>query len=197
MITNERADDTRKGPGACQAKISLFGAALLNSGLRASHFMAGLLAKMRLDCQSMTRNSFIWRMLIAEYVGTMLLVLVGCAATVSGWNEDHSISLVGVALTFGILIAGLIVVTCPPSYYSFIVDCWISHIFWSEVSLHWIETQPKYYENRMKHIQLQVESSENVLEYFFAKLFIWFLTGKLILLVVEPYRASCSVIVNF
>ena len=71
-------------------------------------------AKMRaiFGCDELSKNRDIWRMLIAEFVGTMMLVLIGCASCVEGWNEQYSVSLVAVALTFGIIIATLAQVCC-------------------------------------------------------------------------------------
>jgi len=63
--------------------------------------------KMRsmLGCKEFSKNRDIWRMLIAEFVGTMFLVLIGCSSCVEGWAEQYSVSIVQVALSFGVTIA--------------------------------------------------------------------------------------------
>ena len=50
----------------------------------------------------------IWRMLIAEFVGTMFLVLIGCAACVKGWDQSYSPTKIQVAISFGITIATMV-----------------------------------------------------------------------------------------
>jgi len=64
-------------------------------------------AKMRsiFGCEEICKNRDIWRMLIAEYVGTLFLVLFGCASCVDGWADQYSPSMVQVALAFGVTIA--------------------------------------------------------------------------------------------
>lgn len=60
-------------------------------------------------CSEFSKNRDIWRMVIAEFIGTLLLVLLGCSSTVEGWNDQPSSQmLVQVALTFGIIVAGII-----------------------------------------------------------------------------------------
>jgi aquaporin related protein len=44
-------------------------------------------------------------MLLAEFLGTMFLVFVGCASTVDGWDSGNSPHLIEVAIAFGITIA--------------------------------------------------------------------------------------------
>ena len=44
-------------------------------------------------------------MLVAEFVGPLFLVLIGCASCVEGWNESYSPHIVQVAISFGITIA--------------------------------------------------------------------------------------------
>lgn len=69
------------------------------------------------------KNPKIWRMLIAELVGTLFLVLIGCSSCVKGWDKQEEIKnniekaldadpiasiptdFVQVALTFGLTIA--------------------------------------------------------------------------------------------
>ena len=53
-------------------------------------------------------------MLIAEFIGTMFLVLIGCASCVKGWDGDSSTSSptkIQVAISFGITIATMIQVS--------------------------------------------------------------------------------------
>lgn len=52
-----------------------------------------------------TENRNIWRMLVAEFLGTFLLVMIGCGSCMA-W-DDHSPSIVQIALTFGLLVATL------------------------------------------------------------------------------------------
>jgi len=56
-------------------------------------------------CEEFSKNRNVWRTLMAEFVGTMFLVLVGCASCVEGWNKDYKANIVQVALSFGITIA--------------------------------------------------------------------------------------------
>jgi len=56
--------------------------------------------------QDITDNRNIWRMLIAEFLGTMLLVSIGIAST-TGWGGGYEPSIVQIALTFGLVVATL------------------------------------------------------------------------------------------
>lgn len=56
-------------------------------------------------CEEFSKNRDIWRMLMAEFVGPLFLVLIGCASCVEGWNEAYSPHIVQVALSFGVTIA--------------------------------------------------------------------------------------------
>lgn len=64
-------------------------------------------ARMRtvFGCEELSKNRDIWRMLVAEFVGPLFLVLIGCASCVEGWNESYSPHIVQVAISFGITIA--------------------------------------------------------------------------------------------
>lgn len=55
--------------------------------------------------QDVTDNRNIWRMLIAEFVGTLLLVMIGIGSTI-GWGSEGP-SIVQIALTFGLVVATL------------------------------------------------------------------------------------------
>ncbi|ODM86811.1 Aquaporin AQPAe.a [Orchesella cincta] len=57
------------------------------------------------------RNKHLWRMLLAEFIGTLLLVFIGCGSCISwggnqpaasGWDKP---SIVQIALCFGIAVA--------------------------------------------------------------------------------------------
>ncbi|KFB43007.1 AGAP008842-PA-like protein [Anopheles sinensis] len=52
-----------------------------------------------------TENRNIWRMLIAEFLGTFLLVSIGIGST-TGWT-DYSPTLTQIAFTFGLVVATL------------------------------------------------------------------------------------------
>ena len=56
--------------------------------------------------QDITDNRNIWRMLVAEFLGTFLLVSIGIAST-TGWTSDYNPSIVQIALTFGLVVATL------------------------------------------------------------------------------------------
>lgn len=49
-----------------------------------------------------TDNSNIWRSLVGEFIGTLMLVLVGCGSVVA---IGSSPSFVQIALTFGLVVA--------------------------------------------------------------------------------------------
>uniref|UniRef100_U5ENE4 Putative aquaporin 4 n=1 Tax=Corethrella appendiculata TaxID=1370023 RepID=U5ENE4_9DIPT len=53
-----------------------------------------------------TDNRNIWRMLIAEFLGTFLLVSIGIGSTI-GWGGDYAPSMTQIALTFGLVVATL------------------------------------------------------------------------------------------
>jgi len=80
-----------------------------NSKLKSNCFMA-FLSKMGSMCgvKELSKNRDIWRMLIAEFVGTMFLVLIGCAACVKGWDQSYSPTKIQVAISFGITIATMV-----------------------------------------------------------------------------------------
>lgn len=56
--------------------------------------------------QDITDNRNIWRMLIAEFLGTLLLVSIGIAST-TGWGDDYKPTITQIALTFGLVVATL------------------------------------------------------------------------------------------
>lgn len=53
-----------------------------------------------------TDNRNIWRILIAEFLGTFLLVSIGISSTI-GWGDGYSPSVPQIALTFGLVVATL------------------------------------------------------------------------------------------
>lgn len=52
-----------------------------------------------------TDNRNIWKALLAEFIGTLLLVAIGIGST-TGW-PDYSPTLVQIAFTFGLVVATL------------------------------------------------------------------------------------------
>ncbi|GLV40995.1 drip [Carabus blaptoides fortunei] len=62
-------------------------------------------SKSFLGLSDITDNRHIWRMLIAEFLGTFILVFIGCGSTMAWDNQAPSI--VQIALTFGLLVATL------------------------------------------------------------------------------------------
>lgn len=56
--------------------------------------------------QDITDNRNIWRMLIAEFLGTLLLVSIGIAST-TGWGNGYAPSIPQIALCFGLIVATL------------------------------------------------------------------------------------------
>lgn len=53
-----------------------------------------------------TDNRNIWRILIAEFLGTFLLVSIGIGSTI-GWGDGYAPSVPQIALTFGLVVATL------------------------------------------------------------------------------------------
>ncbi|KAG5675059.1 hypothetical protein PVAND_004996 [Polypedilum vanderplanki] len=56
--------------------------------------------------QDITDNRNIWRMLVAEFLGTLLLVSIGIAST-TGWGNGYEPSIPQIALCFGLVVATL------------------------------------------------------------------------------------------
>lgn len=52
-----------------------------------------------------TDNRNIWRILIAECLGTFLLVSIGIGSTTGGFEEGYTPSVLHIAFTFGLLVA--------------------------------------------------------------------------------------------
>lgn len=47
----------------------------------------------------------LWRAVLAELIGTLLLVFVGCTACLADWKENYAPSVVQIAFAFGITVA--------------------------------------------------------------------------------------------
>lgn len=56
--------------------------------------------------QDITDNRNIWRMLIAEFLGTLLLVMIGIGSA-TAWPGTGGATMVQIALTFGLVVATL------------------------------------------------------------------------------------------
>lgn len=52
-------------------------------------------------------NRKIWKILLAEFLGTFFLVSVGIASTTAAWEDGYKPSMVQIALTFGLVVATL------------------------------------------------------------------------------------------
>lgn len=54
-----------------------------------------------------TNNRKIWKILLAEFLGTFFLVSIGIASTTTAWKLSYAPSMVQIALTFGLVVATL------------------------------------------------------------------------------------------
>lgn len=54
-----------------------------------------------------TNNRKIWQILLAEFIGTFLLVSIGIASTTAGWTPGYKPDTVQIAFTFGLVVATL------------------------------------------------------------------------------------------
>lgn len=54
-----------------------------------------------------TNNRKIWQILLAEFIGTFLLVSIGIASTTSGWAPGYKPEMIQIAFTFGLVVATL------------------------------------------------------------------------------------------
>lgn len=80
--------------------------------------------------QDVCGNKDLWKMLIAEFVGTLFLVLVGCGACIQGWTEGQKSSIVQIALSFGLAAAAVVqvnfnynkILLVTPSQYFFYIS---------------------------------------------------------------------------
>ncbi|XP_075226984.1 aquaporin homolog protein drip isoform X2 [Lycorma delicatula] len=64
-------------------------------------------AKKIIGLDDITDSRNIWRCLAAEFVGTFLLVLIGCGS-ITGWGHGYTPSIVHISLAFGFIIATLV-----------------------------------------------------------------------------------------
>lgn len=58
-----------------------------------------------------TDNRNIWRILLAECLGTLLLVAIGIGSTTGGFDATYTPSVPQIAFTFGLLVATIAQVT--------------------------------------------------------------------------------------
>ncbi|XP_055319727.1 aquaporin AQPAe.a isoform X2 [Sitodiplosis mosellana] len=54
-----------------------------------------------------TNNRKIWKILLAEFLGTFFLVAIGIASTTGAWSDEYKPSMVQIAFTFGLVVATL------------------------------------------------------------------------------------------
>lgn len=66
-----------------------------------THFFLCTGADSMLGLSEITENKKVWRMIVAEFVGTLLLVFLGCAAVIE--NESRT----QISLAFGLIVATL------------------------------------------------------------------------------------------
>lgn len=52
-----------------------------------------------------TNNRNIWKILLAEFLGTFCLVSIGIASTTAAWSPGYAPSMVQIAFTFGLVVA--------------------------------------------------------------------------------------------
>jgi hypothetical protein len=57
--------------------------------------------------QDVCGNKRLWRMLIAEFIGTLFLVLIGCGSCLKGWSPTYEPGMVQIALAFGLTVAAM------------------------------------------------------------------------------------------
>lgn len=50
----------------------------------------------------------VWKALLAEFVGTLFIVLVGCGSGVSGWDGDYAPTIVQISLAVGVIVATMV-----------------------------------------------------------------------------------------
>lgn len=63
-----------------------------------------------LGLSEVTENKSIWRMLVAEFLGTLILVFIGCGSVITLNGEP--INIVQIALTFGFTVATVVQAIC-------------------------------------------------------------------------------------
>ena len=55
--------------------------------------------------QDVCGNKKLWKMLVAEFIGTLFLIFIGCGTCISGWSTTYEPSMVQIALGFGVAVA--------------------------------------------------------------------------------------------
>ena len=66
-------------------------------------FLASVMATSLDDLRSL----LFWRAVLAEFLGTLLLVFVGCGSCI-GWEDDYAPSVTQIALCFGLIVATVV-----------------------------------------------------------------------------------------
>lgn len=69
-----------------------------------------------LGLQEVMRNRDLWKALVAEFVGTLFLVFLGCLTTIGWPDEGYQPSMVQEAIGFGITVAVMAQVRPPPRW---------------------------------------------------------------------------------
>ncbi|XP_037068075.1 aquaporin AQPAe.a-like isoform X2 [Pollicipes pollicipes] len=62
-------------------------------------------AREGLGLQEVTRGCDLWKALLAEFIGTLFLVFLGCLSTIPWPDEGYQASMVQIAIAFGITVA--------------------------------------------------------------------------------------------
>lgn len=77
----------------------------------------GHVRKFRAVCgiDELTVRSTLWKSFLAEFIGTGLLVLVGCGSCISGWDENYKPTIVQIALAFGLTVGTVVQAICHVS----------------------------------------------------------------------------------
>ncbi|KAL7637053.1 UNVERIFIED_CONTAM: hypothetical protein RMT77_012811 [Armadillidium vulgare] len=62
-------------------------------------------AKDYVGLNEFSKGMGLWKALIAEFIGTLFLVFVGCGSCIGAWSDTYEASVVQIALAFGITVA--------------------------------------------------------------------------------------------
>lgn len=54
------------------------------------------------------RSLMLWKAIFAEFLGTLLLVLIGSGSCLQSWKDDKTLDVVQIALSFGLLVATIV-----------------------------------------------------------------------------------------
>lgn len=49
----------------------------------------------------------VWKAFLAEFLGTMFLVFIGCGSCIDSWKEGYAPSVVQISLAFGVTVASI------------------------------------------------------------------------------------------